>query len=142
MCGRNALDWLPFFVPRQVRWICAAMMEHRMPPVVLVVDDEPLILELTSAMLEDSGCQVVSADSASAALDLLMRDSRIELLLTDVRMPGMNGYDLAALARRSRPHLRIVVMSGDDRGREGYKLVRKPFSRQQIAEIVAFLPRD
>jgi two-component system cell cycle response regulator CpdR len=108
-----------------------------MPPVVLVVDDEPLILELTSAMLEDSGCEVVSADSATSALDSLANDSRIVLLLTDVRMPGMNGYDLAALARRVRPNLRIVVMSGDDQGREGYKLVRKPFSRLQIAEIVA-----
>jgi two-component system cell cycle response regulator CpdR len=107
-----------------------------MARVVLIVDDEPLILSLTSAILEDLGCEVLSADSGADALDQLVVDSCIGLLLTDIQVPGMSGYELAAEARRRRPELSIAVMSGNDLGAHGYAVVRKPFSRSQLAQVV------
>jgi CheY-like chemotaxis protein len=62
---------------------------------VLVVDDEPLILELTASMLEDLGCEVVTAGCGVDALAKLNADTRIEILITDIKMPGLDGYELA-----------------------------------------------
>jgi two-component system, cell cycle response regulator CpdR len=106
-----------------------------MPRVVLVVDDEPLILGLTSAMLE-LGCEVLSADSGADALSQLALDPRVGLLLTDNQMPGMSGYELAAEVRQHWPELPIAVMSGNDLGGHGYPVVRKPFSQPQLAQVV------
>jgi CheY-like chemotaxis protein len=77
-------------------------MEPALARVVLVVDDEPLVLEVTEAMLKDLGCEVVTAKGANEALEKLSTDSRIEILITDVNMPGMDGYELAAAAVRMR----------------------------------------
>ena len=62
--------------------------------VVLVVDDEPLVREVTASMLEDLGCEVVNAASGNDALEKLSGDRRIEILITDINMPGMGGYEL------------------------------------------------
>ena len=107
-----------------------------MARVVLVVDDEPLILDLTSAMLEDLGCEVLSADNGAEALNRLAQDPRIGLLMTDVQMPGMSGYELVAKVRERWPDLGIIVMSGNDLGGKGYAVVRKPFSQPQLEKII------
>ena len=110
--------------------------------VVLVVDDEPLIVELTKTMLEELGCEVVTADSGEAAMKKLNGDPRISLLMTDVQMPGMSGYELANLARAGYPDLHIVIMSGNDPGdRPGFKFVRKPFRQEHFHEVIAPLVR-
>jgi two-component system cell cycle response regulator CpdR len=106
-----------------------------MPRVVLIVDDDPLILSLTSAMLEDLGCEVLSADSGADALAQLALDPRVGLLLTDIQMPAMSGYEQAEV-RQHWPELRIAVMSGNDVGGHGYAVVRKPFSQPQLAHVV------
>jgi CheY-like chemotaxis protein len=67
---------------------------------------------------------------------VLDRDARITLLLTDVQMPNMDGYDLARRATSLRPGLSIVFMSGADPGREGFPFVRKPFSLKQLEAVV------
>ena len=67
---------------------------------VLVVDDEWLILDFTRAILEDLGCEVVIASAATEALQRIRTDDPIDLLITDIQMPGMNG---AELIRRSDP---------------------------------------
>ena len=113
-----------------------AEAELVMPRVILIVDDEPLILELTSAMATDLGCEVQTADCARDALAKLAADPRIALLLTDVQMPGMSGYELAEKAQQRWPDLRVVVMSGNDLGGKGYTLVRKPFSQPQLERIL------
>ena len=61
-------------------------------PRVLVVEDNPVNLELVTALLEQAGCQVRSADSAAAALQLLASE-RPDLILMDVQLPGMTGYE-------------------------------------------------
>ena len=70
-------------------------MGHR----VLIVDDEPLILEMTAAMVEDMGCEVVTAGSGAEALDKIAAE-RIDVLITDINMPGIDGYELADRAKR------------------------------------------
>jgi CheY-like chemotaxis protein len=80
--------------------------------VVLVVDDEPLVLEVTETMLKDLGCEVVTAPGANEALEKLSTDRRIEVLITDINMPGMDGYELARAAVRMRKRLKVIVLSG------------------------------
>jgi CheY-like chemotaxis protein len=77
---------------------------------VLVVDDEPAIRELAGLFFEDLGARVLTAEDGLTALDLLAVEP-IDLLFTDVRMPGMDGIDLAQEAARRWPRLRIVLTS-------------------------------
>jgi two-component system cell cycle response regulator CpdR len=79
---------------------------------VLVVDDDPLVLDVTASMLEDLGCEVVTAPSAKDALDKLSTLPHIEILITDVNMPDMNGYQLADAATQMRDRLKVIMLSG------------------------------
>jgi PAS domain S-box-containing protein len=104
---------------------------------VLVVDDEPAIRALVIESLEDCGYVAVEAEDSLAALAILQSDARVDLLITDVGLPGgMNGRQLADAARVSRPALRILfitgfaestVMRGGDLG-AGMAIVTKPFA--------------
>ncbi len=108
-----------------------------MSRVVLVVDDEPLVLDVTATMLEDLGCEVLTAGNADEALDKLFNDQRIEVLITDVNMPGMNGFDLAKAAVRGRERLKVIMLSGRDQDGCGFPLVRKPFMAQDLKRTMA-----
>src|SRR2546426_11089027 len=80
---------------------------------VLVVDDERDVLILLKLILETHGYRALLACGAEAALRLLRQDElMVDLLLTDVLMPGMNGTDLARAGRELRPGLPILFMSG------------------------------
>lgn len=100
---------------------------------VLVVDDDPDVLVVIAGMLEDLGCDVVSAQCGSEALDHLTRNSRISILITDINMPGMDGHELAQRATRINPDLKILQLSGRERRRDGYPMIRKPFSEDELA---------
>jgi CheY-like chemotaxis protein len=106
---------------------------------VLVVDDDPAVRTTTVEVLRDLGYDLREAGGGDEALDLLRRDSQIEVLLTDVVMPGMNGAELARLAADVRPGLTILFMSGyaDPEEITGalrrYRLVRKPFLPAHLA---------
>lgn len=78
---------------------------------ILVVEDEPLILMSTTDMLETMGHVVFEAVSAEEALTNLGRET-IDVLLTDNRLPGMSGADLAVGCRRRRPGLGLIFASG------------------------------
>jgi CheY-like chemotaxis protein len=104
--------------------------------VVLVVDDEPLVLEVTALMLKDLGCEVVTALNAEDALEKLSADKRIEILITDINMPGMDGYELAATAKRVREELRVIMLSGREADGGGFPLVRKPFLQQDLKQTM------
>ncbi|WP_314955898.1 response regulator [Bradyrhizobium cosmicum] len=64
-----------------------------MSHTVLVVDDDPGVLDVLVGMLEELGCTVVSAQSGPAALDQLRQNQEISILITDINMPGMDGHD-------------------------------------------------
>ena len=80
---------------------------------ILVIDDDPSVREVVSAMLAEAGYQVTSAGSGEAGLALLARpDVDPQWLLVDFAMPGMNGTAVVARARELRPKLPILIMSG------------------------------
>ncbi|WP_431204373.1 response regulator [Bradyrhizobium betae] len=105
-----------------------------MTHLVLVVDDDPSVLEVVAGMLEELGCDVISAGSGSEALEQLRLHERISILITDINMPGMDGHELAELAKRRRPELKILQLSGRERRRDGYPIIRKPFNHDDLAQ--------
>jgi two-component system cell cycle response regulator CpdR len=107
-----------------------------MSGVVLVVDDDPLILELTCSYLRELGCEVITALSGQEALQILSAEERIQLLITDLQMPHMDGLELAQRARRLYARLDIVLASGMENVDAGLPLLRKPFSRDQLATVL------
>ena len=80
-------------------------------PVVLVVDDEPGVLRLCQRLLQRAGLKVITVTNPREGLEILER-SQVDLLLADIRMPGMDGFELIDRARILQPDLAIVVMTG------------------------------
>lgn len=107
-----------------------------MKHVVLVVDDDPLVLEVIANMLEDLGCDVLTAHGGVEALEALEANIGISVLITDINMPGMDGHELAERAKRIRPELRILQLSGRERRRDAYPMIRKPFDEQELARVM------
>ena len=84
-----------------------------MPATILLVEDEATVREVTREALEMSGYHVLAADGATAAVHIAGDESTaIDLLLTDVVMPGTNGVELARQIRESRPELVTLFMTG------------------------------
>ena len=82
-------------------------------PVILLVEDEPLLLEMTRCDLEDLGFTVIGASNGDAALQILQDGVSISALLTDIRMPGVHdGWELARRARDLLPTLPVLYASG------------------------------
>ncbi len=107
-----------------------------MPRTVLAVDDDAGVLDVVAGMLEDLGCDVVTASSGSDALDQLRRNQQIAILITDINMPGMDGHELAERAKRLRPDLKILQLSGRERRRDSYPMIRKPFTVEDLANTM------
>jgi CheY-like chemotaxis protein len=105
--------------------------------VVLVVDDDPDVRETIVSMLEPAGFTVVDAASGRQALDVLERDPTIDILFTDVMMPGISGITLAKRALELRPALRVVLTSAYFRD-EGERLpcLRKPFQGDELVRAL------
>ncbi len=110
--------------------------------MVLVVEDEPLLLNMDKRMLERLGYRVLTAGTPSQAIDLAKAHAgEIRLLITDVVMPEMNGRDLAEKLHSLYPHMKILFMSGytatviADRGvlDKGLNFIQKPFSYKGLA---------
>ncbi|HEY1505483.1 MAG TPA: response regulator [Stellaceae bacterium] len=108
---------------------------------VLLVDDDNAVREVTAAMLRDLGYVVLEAGSGGGAFDLLERERRIDLIVMDFAMPGMNGAEVARQARIDRPKIPILFITGfADRaaisGIDGAQIIGKPFSRDELADKV------
>ena len=107
---------------------------------ILLVEDEEPVRRLVSRILESAGYEVLPAGSGSEALEMLQPETRVDLLLTDVLMPGMSGVELAADLKAQRPELRVLLMSGyaedvvfPDTGAERiHPLLSKPFDKEAL----------
>ncbi len=117
------------------------------PPVggaVLVVDDEGMMRTLVSRILRDAGYDVLLAASAADARRVEMTLDRLDLVLTDIAMPGGLGPELVADLRKHRPTLKVLFMSQydpEDLRRHGIDLqdlpcLRKPFMPEQLLTAV------
>lgn len=120
-------------------------------PTVLVVDDEPTLVALVRTMLWRAGFTVLEATGPEEALRIASRTPQVDVLLTDVLMPGMNGYELAAQLRSARPEIKVLFMSGyRDRAIlestgvavEDLSLVRKPFTQYTLVSRIGELLAD
>ena len=107
-----------------------------MTRTVLVVDDEAGVRDVLTDMLEVLGCHTVTASSGAEALERLKQEEQISMLITDITMPGMDGHELAERARRLRPELKVLQVSGRERRRDGYPMIRKPFDLDDLARTM------
>ena len=117
-----------------------------MPAVIVVVEDEPGVRSLVERVLARAGHRVLAFADGSTAADTLADPAvRVDLLVTDLVMPGPNGIEVARQARRARPDLRVLLMSGyaaDALRAEGVEegsieLLAKPFSTSELLERVS-----
>lgn len=116
-----------------------------MQPTILVVDDEPGVVQLVSRMLQRAGYSVVPAVGPQEALQAFTHSpDAISLVLTDIRMPEINGLELIARLRRIRPQLPYILMTGfpndilmENLPRvEGLTLLRKPFTLDALLTLI------
>ncbi len=115
----------------------------RTPDVILLVDDEPLVLSALSRLLRALHVEVLTAEDAAAALEI-MSTREISLLISDEFMPGMSGTELLEIVRESHPlTVRVMITGNDDlrtaiaainRG-DVFRFVNKPWQNEEILQI-------
>jgi PAS domain S-box-containing protein len=111
---------------------------------VLVVEDEPVVRGVITEMLHDQGYRVLEATDGPSGLRMLRLNQRIDLLVTDVGLPGMNGRQLADQARETRPGLKILFITGYAENvaiakgflQPGMEMITKPFDLDNLAQRV------
>jgi CheY-like chemotaxis protein len=111
------------------------------PVTVLVVDDDPLVLMNTAAMLDDLGHRVLEASSAAQALRILRRSENIDIMITDQVMPNMTGAELIARVRLEWPNLSVVLATGyAELPRDidpALPKLAKPYRQETLARVIA-----
>ena len=85
--------------------------DMRLAHTVLVVDDQPDVLALLRRSLRELGCRILTTNSPTAALEM-MRTNQVDVLISDIDMPGMSGLDLIARARVVAPHVVRILLTG------------------------------
>lgn len=111
-------------------------------PTILLVDDDRDIRDVAHALLESLGYAVIEAPHAAAALDIAAGSASIDLIFTDVQMPGMNGFQLADAIQRLRPHLPVVYATGyagtfaENDNRPAGPILAKPYRMATLGNIV------
>jgi two-component system cell cycle sensor histidine kinase/response regulator CckA len=111
---------------------------------ILVVDDEPEVRKLVTAMLTRNGYRVLTADTGENAVRLFRTNPGVELLLTDVVAPGMSGPMIADEIAALKPDIKVLFMSGYDGTQvvqryvveKNYSLLIKPFTMEQLENKV------
>ncbi|WP_244472668.1 response regulator [Methylobacterium sp. Leaf89] len=120
---------------------CAEQRRAGDRPVVLVVDDDSAVREITTSILSENGYRIREAGSGLAALSALESDACVDLIILDFAMPGMNGAEAACQIRLRWPHLPVMFVTGyadtaalmqaGEVGAE--RIVQKPFQRGELA---------
>ncbi len=109
---------------------------------IMVVDDEILFRELLGKILNRECYNVLAAESAAAALEML-KTNKVSLVITDIAMPGMDGFELLARLKEQNPRLAVLLVSGKAEynraeaiaaGADGF--IRKPFHNMEILTLV------
>lgn len=119
-----------------------APMDRTAKPVILVVEDEPLVLIHSHLALEDAGYHIVAARDAAEALEHLSARDDIRALFTDVQLPGvLDGLALARRVSAERPEIAIVVTSGSVAIEPGdlpaaSRFIAKPYNAMQVVRML------
>ena len=135
------LPRLPAKMPDEISEADHAVIGAQEAETILVVEDDADVRAYLADVLRDLDYRVFAAPNAETALELLRSDRAVDLLLTDIIMPGWNGRELAKEAEQQRPGIRVLYMTGYSRnavvhqGRldEGVDLLQKPVSQAQLA---------
>lgn len=115
-------------------------------PLLLLVEDEPLIRALLAAALEDGGFAFIEAESGEAAVEAIDASASLLGIVTDIRLgSGMNGWEVARHARQRFPGLAVIYISGDSasdwtaEGVPNSAMLQKPFATAQVITAVSTL---
>jgi two-component system cell cycle sensor histidine kinase/response regulator CckA len=112
---------------------------------ILVVDDEPVVLNMCKLALSRAGYEVLAAAGATAALDIFRESgTKISLALLDIRMPVMNGLELAQKLTAVNPGIKILLMSGYSVNEirqiigpdNPYRIMWKPFTSESLLRMI------
>jgi PAS domain S-box-containing protein len=149
---------ISIYLPRHAgEFIPALNEDHCLPKLaepgqtILVVEDEPLVREVLIEIMESSGYKTFQAEDADHAIPIIAsRDHRIDLLLSDVGLPGMNGRQLAEIARQHRPDLKVLFITGyapnatlrNEFLGDNMDMMAKPFEVDQVVTRVASILRN
>ena len=117
-------------------------MSDRTP--ILVAEDEAMLRLITVEVLQDAGFEVYEAADGAEALDLLKANPGIELLVSDIKMPRMDGYALVEAGLAFRPELKILQMTGYSQEPpppllNAVQILRKPFDLERLCALAAQL---
>ena len=109
---------------------------------ILVAEDEAMLRVIAVEMLEDAGFEVFEACDGVEALELLKANPQIELLVSDIKMPRMDGYALVEAGLAVRPDLRILLMTGYSQDAPSQRLktrdiqiLHKPFNLEKLCAL-------
>lgn len=110
--------------------------------VILLVDDEALVRIGTALLLEELDCRVMQASTAAQGLQMLAENDDIEIIITDFRMPDMDGLEMIERARQAQPTIKTVLMTGyapdDERfSALGFPRLSKPFGIGELENALA-----
>jgi CheY-like chemotaxis protein len=106
-------------------------------PAILVVDDDEEVRVIVAEFLEDFGYSVIQAEGGSTALRLLDHNPSVKLVITDIRMPDMSGFELADIATARQADLRIILISGYFVAKQvTRRFLRKPFRMRELQAAV------
>jgi len=131
-------------IPEQVENSRHASVREGAGETILVVEDDPSIRLLITEVLDELGYTSFEATDGKAALALLDSNTKLDLMVTDVGLPGMNGRQLADVAREHRPNLKILFLTGyaehaTARGEflaPGMEMITKPFAIADLARKI------
>jgi CheY-like chemotaxis protein len=146
--GTKVRLYLPWTAPAEAAVVKEAeAIGAREPGLskVLIVEDNDELRELTTQLVQGLGYAACSASAGAEAIAALARDPTIDLLFTDVLMPGgMNGFELAAEIRRRRPEIAILMTSGFPgnflpgvQQDSDFEIIRKPFTQAELRAAFA-----
>jgi len=136
---------ISIYLPRTTDEVEAesAVLEHARGAgeTVLVVEDDPSVRVLVLEVLNELGYAAIEAENAQRALDLLQSIGKLDLMVTDVGLPGINGRQLAEIVRQTRPELPVLFMTGYAPGAAvrteflapGMQMIEKPFAIDALA---------
>ena len=105
--------------------------------MILLVDDDEAVRETSAEMLQELGYTVVQATNGQAALGVLDRRDGVEVMVTDVRMPGMSGLELSDIAARRFRDVRVILISGYFLPQPiNRRFLQKPFRIRELDEAI------
>lgn len=117
-------------------------MNEQSVPKILVVEDEPLVRVNAAEMIEEAGWRALEAENSADALRVLADNRDVDVLFTDINMPGdMDGLALAECVHQLHPHVELVITSGkrviaDSALPDAGTFLRKPYGYEELTQVI------